>query len=281
MVIIHLCIEAPEVAERIASAVRLAGFEPRDIGDPRGHPALIIADGPLPGGQSQAPLVLVADSAGPEAQAALDAGAADLIDARTPLPLTARRLRRLVDHRLARGEGEQFLRRVTHDLKSPLLNMRQMARFLVEDEPDLSPGGKRFATRIAKNAERMTRVVDRLGRLVDLSNTSLRILRCDPVAAVREAVRPVGLPLIVHGEIPEVWVDLARFGQLVLEVAQNAEQAGARTLTLTAHRREPMLELVLTDDGAGLPEDQLERVLAPMVRLGRDEQRTGLGLAIA
>ncbi len=281
MVIVHLCIDDVVIRERIASAVRLAGFEPRDVSDTRSEPALIIADGPLPGGSAYAPLVVVGDSGAPNAQDLLDAGATDLIDPRTPLQLIARRMRRLVDHRLARGAGEGFLQRVTHDLKAPLLNMGQMARFLVDDEDGLSPDGRRFATRIAKNAQRMSRIIERLARLVDLSNTSLRIMRADPVSVVRQAVTSTSLTLTVEPPVPEVWVDLGRFAQLVVEVALNAEQAGALNLVLSGVSRGPMVELVFSDDGPGLPESQLHRVLAPLVRGAGPEERTGLGLAIA
>jgi signal transduction histidine kinase len=81
--------------------------------------------------------------------------------------------------------------------------------------------------------------------------------------------------------------DRARTEQIILNLCTNALKftpPGGR-VELTCERRGPMVAVLVSDTGVGIPPDQVERIFEPFVQLGRDltsrHEGTGLGLAIS
>jgi signal transduction histidine kinase len=72
--------------------------------------------------------------------------------------------------------------------------------------------------------------------------------------------------------------------RLVRNLAENAEQHASSTVTFEVHKRGTLAELVVADDGPGIPNDKREWVFERFARLdegrGRRSGGTGLGLAI-
>jgi len=89
--------------------------------------------------------------------------------------------------------------------------------------------------------------------------------------------------------IPEIVGDREQLIQAVLNIARNAAQAGAgsisfrtravRQITILRRRHKLALELQVVDDGPGVPEEIQDRIFNPLVS-GR-EGGTGLGLSLA
>jgi two-component system nitrogen regulation sensor histidine kinase GlnL len=89
--------------------------------------------------------------------------------------------------------------------------------------------------------------------------------------------------------LPELRGDADRLQQLLLNLARNAHEAGARTLTLRTRAEHGVrvgermvrtaLRLDVVDDGAGVPPALRDTLFEPLVS-GRAEG-TGLGLAMA
>jgi signal transduction histidine kinase len=62
---------------------------------------------------------------------------------------------------------------------------------------------------------------------------------------------------------------------------ENARQAGASRVTLTAGRGRDAVRLKVQDDGPGVPQADRERLFEPFFTSRRAEGGTGLGLSIA
>ncbi len=87
--------------------------------------------------------------------------------------------------------------------------------------------------------------------------------------AWRNAIEPA---LTVEG-------DRRQLARLIENLARNAGEAGAKTLTLTAFRAAERVVLRVADDGPGLPPRARERLFQPFVGTAR-AGGTGLGLVI-
>ncbi len=78
--------------------------------------------------------------------------------------------------------------------------------------------------------------------------------------------------------------DELALGQVVRNLLDNAARHAQGRVEVAVHRTGPRVVLTVDDDGAGVPEDQRERVFERFVRLdesrGRDGGGSGLGLAI-
>jgi len=108
----------------------------------------------------------------------------------------------------------------------------------------------------------------------------------DLVLTEAARVRRHGLAVDTSGVGPgRVSGDTAALAQVVRNLVDNATRHAHSRIALTVRRADDRwVEVVVDDDGPGVPEDQRERVFERFVRLdearARDEGGSGLGLAI-
>ena len=184
---------------------------------------------------------------------------------------------------------------LAHELSQPLTAVRanaQAARHLLDrDIPDVSEL-RAALDDIIKDNQRAGAVIDRLRALLKKEPIALRPVDVNDI--VREVID------LAHGEIlsrrviltcrlaPEtrfVLGDRVQLQQVVLNLVLNAcdamseTDAAKRHLTLGTETSTGVVQLVVSDCGAGIPESQLERVFEPFVT-SRDHG-LGLGLAIS
>ena len=185
--------------------------------------------------------------------------------------------------------NRELIRNLAHEIKNPLGGLRGSAQLLERelDKPEL----REYTQVIIKEADRLQGLMDRL-------LTPHRAPRVEPVSVheVLERVRsllraefPVQVERDYDPSLPEVLGDREQLIQALLNIARNAAQAGATSITLRSratrqitilkHRRRLALELQVIDDGPGVPEEIQDKVFNPLVS-GR-EGGSGLGLSLA
>ena len=182
------------------------------------------------------------------------------------------------------------LRGLAHEVKNPLAGLRGAAQLLQRrvGEPEL----KALAGMVIAEADRLAALADRLLRRGDAPQRQWLNIH-----AVLERVVDLLLaepaPLAVRPDydpsLPELNADADRLQQLLLNLARNAREAGARTLTLRTRAEHGVrvgervlrtaLRLEVTDDGAGVPPALRDALFEPLVS-GRADG-SGLGLALA
>lgn len=215
------------------------------------------------------------------------------IDA-TLLPLDADRLV-LEVHVLAPPAVENSpvsasLRGFAHEVKNPLAGLRGAAQLLQRrvGEADL----KALAGVVIDEADRLAALADRLLRRAGPPpRESLNVHAVlERVVALLDAEPS---PLVIRQDydpsLPDLRGDADRLQQLLLNLARNAREAGARTLTLRTRAEHGVrlgervlrtaLRLEVIDDGAGVPASLRDTLFEPLVS-GR-AAGTGLGLALA
>ena len=206
---------------------------------------------------------------------------------------------RPIEHelRLAREErleseqsaNRELIRNLAHEIKNPLGGLRGSAQLL---ERELDRAELREYTQvIIKEADRLQSLMDRMltpHRAPRVEALSLHEV-LERVRSLERAEFGVYIVRDYDPSLPELMGDREQLIQAVLNIARNAAQAGARTITfrtralrnvtILKQRYKLALELQVIDDGSGVPEEIQDRIFNPLVS-GR-EGGTGLGLSLA
>lgn len=86
-----------------------------------------------------------------------------------------------------------------------------------------------------------------------------------------------------YGEIPKVSCSPSQINQVLLNLIVNAAQAIQEHGTITLHSsvRDDFVDLIIADDGPGIPQDVLPHIFDPFFTTKSIGEGTGLGLSIA
>jgi two-component system, NtrC family, nitrogen regulation sensor histidine kinase GlnL len=206
---------------------------------------------------------------------------------------------RPIEHelRLAREErleseqsaNRELIRNLAHEIKNPLGGLRGSAQLLERelDRVEL----REYTQVIIKEADRLQSLMDRMltpHRAPRVEALSLHEV-LERVRSLERAEFGIDIERDYDPSLPELMGDREQLIQAVLNIARNAAQAGARTITfrtralrnvtILKQRHKLALELQVIDDGSGVPEEIQDRIFNPLVS-GR-EGGTGLGLSLA
>ena len=195
--------------------------------------------------------------------------------------------------RLAGAQAKQqaFVADAAHELRSPLASMRTQLEVAARlgDGGDLPAGVLPEVERLSALVEDLlvlaragddtsTRPAEDIDALDLLEHVARRYAAARvPVCVDVPAHRPGYVPPAVRAPRGEV---VRAVGNLV----DNAVRHAATGVSLAARTRGALVELTVTDDGHGIPEQERERVFDRFARLDeardRDSGGSGLGLAI-
>jgi signal transduction histidine kinase len=226
----------------------------------------------------------------------VDALSDDALDRRIPEPGTAdeiSRLARTMNRMLERLEASRaherrFVADAAHELRSPLANIRAELEVALA-HPDTTDWQAVTAS-VRDQHDRLGVVVENLlvlvradeGRLaraheaVDLDEIVL-----EQVGAVRARRRVrVDLSGVEGGRVDGDSIELERVVQNVLD---NAERYAETVIRIELAPQDGTVQLVVEDDGPGIPESDRERVFERFTRVdaARSRARGGAGLGLA
>jgi signal transduction histidine kinase len=174
-----------------------------------------------------------------------------------------------------------YSRHMSHEFKTPITSIRGAAELLLENESMSPERRRRFLENIKGDIERMTELLEKLNQQA-LAETAvpggaawvkdaIDMLRDQFPSLAIESTVSDGLSLAIA---PESLI-------LVLQhLAANAEQHGARRLSIEATADAGVARLLIEDDGAGISTGNRGRVFDPFFTTRRDDGGTGMGLTI-
>ncbi|UXI70526.1 response regulator [Tahibacter amnicola] len=190
----------------------------------------------------------------------------------------------------------QFFANVSHEFRTPLTLLLAPLDELLRRRDRLPPGLGDEVDTAARNARRLLTLVTNLLDFSQIESTrrraylaphDLAALTADIVSHFRSAVERAGLRLTVAlaGNLPLVPVDPEMWTKVVSNLLSNALKftfAGEISIALTALRLHA--ELVVSDTGVGIPEEELPHVFKRFHRVRGARARTaegaGIGLSI-
>lgn len=188
-----------------------------------------------------------------------------------------------------------FVANISHELKTPIGSIGLLAEALesASDEPEQV---KRFAKRMRKEAERLGRLTQEIIELSRLQASDsldhpepvgiddVIVAAVDQSRVIAESRR---IQIVTGGDDDTIVLgDGAMLTMAVHNLVSNAinySPEGTR-VGIGVHARDGVVEIAVTDQGVGIPEEDLDRVFERFFRVDPSRARntggTGLGLAI-
>ena len=209
--------------------------------------------------------------------------------------------RHLVKEELERknSELESYVDSVAHDLRSPLVSLLGFTRLLREDyETSLDDAGHRFLDRIEEAGRTMDSLIRDLLELSRIRKPGDLSPALDPRSVLRQLAAELklrleeqGIELALPADPPIMQVDETRLYQVFSNLIGNAmkhgfgdpEQCVAPRISIEIHEVENGHEIVVSDNGRGLPEEDHERIFEVFQTghsVRRGDRSHGIGLAI-
>jgi signal transduction histidine kinase len=205
---------------------------------------------------------------------------------------------RAVTHELelARLKSD-FVSTVSHEFKSPLTSIRQLAEMLQEGRV---PSGERRQRYYDVLVEQSTRLSSLVTNILDLARIEegrkefrfealdIAELVDDLVATTQHRVGHEGYVVEARIEepLPPVRADRDAIAQAISNLVDNAVQysGDARQINIYASAGDGHVTVAVEDFGVGIPEDEIDRVFERFYRGGHELTRTvkgsGLGLTL-
>jgi two-component system phosphate regulon sensor histidine kinase PhoR len=207
----------------------------------------------------------------------------------------------LVFHELTRLKRlertrQEFVANVSHELRTPLSLIKGYVETLLDGARDDPEVATKFLQTIDRNAERLKLLIEDLLTISELESGRVKLnLQAVPLRSVTDKVladfkaRAEARQVQLCDEVPDLHVraDADRLEQVLGNLIDNAIKYGRQegAVKISAHPRAPgEVEVVVEDDGPGIPPEALERVFERFFRVdkarSREQGGTGLGLSI-
>jgi two-component system NtrC family sensor kinase len=188
---------------------------------------------------------------------------------------------------------------VAHEVNNPLMGILTYARLTRKalDKADPAPPNKdRLVEQLEIIENESRRCGDLMRNLLMFARQSPRTLQANDVnALVGRAVTLIRHQLELQGieleqnlnpELPPVVCDAGQIQQIVLGLLVNATEAmkasnGGKLRVETRRDGDAGVVIGVRDDGPGIPPEVMPHIFEPFYTTKTDEQRTGLGLAVA
>ncbi|MGK0362929.1 MAG: signal transduction histidine kinase, partial [Bradymonadia bacterium] len=189
-----------------------------------------------------------------------------------------------------------FVNQVSHELKTPLTNIRMYAELLEEDLFDADERTARHLGVITRESQRLSRLIGNILTFAKGQRKSLSVRRApasldrivtDVVEQFRPALERCAVPLTLDLQASTpVAIDADAVGQVLYNLLSNVEKyAKGGPLRIQTRQSAQRSVLTLQDGGPGVPRGARERVFVPFERLddslSEGAAGTGIGLGIA
>lgn len=186
---------------------------------------------------------------------------------------------------------------VAHEINTPLASMALRAESLLRsaEDPRLQAidsfkNFSRYLQAIDEDIFRCKRIIGALlefsrSRKPELQQTDLNALaeKAAQLVGYEMKTRQISLALDLEAGLPTLLADDGQIRQAVIALLMNALAAtpgGGRVALQTRRGEAGTVRLTVTDDGAGIPRENLDRILSPFFTTRSPGQGTGLGLAV-
>jgi signal transduction histidine kinase/HAMP domain-containing protein len=184
---------------------------------------------------------------------------------------------------------------VSHQLRNPLTSIRMSIHLLLEESlGPLKPKQAELLVAAREESERLTAIVEELLDLnrMESGRTLLDIDRISPHQLAQDSLEPfqveardkgVGLANSVPGDVPEVLGDAKRLQHVLSNLLSNALRftGPGGTVSVGAEAETGMVRFAVTDTGAGIAADDVNRIFEPFYRVPGQGKPTGIGLGLA
>jgi len=179
---------------------------------------------------------------------------------------------------------------LAHDLGTPLHSIAGLARLMLEREgwpPDVA----HKLNLIVEQTQRLDNVIQNVRKATRLPEPHFELMTVhkilnDTLPLVEPLIQQnhVSIDLHIDRSAASLYVDRYRIQTALLNIIQNSIDAmpdgGKITISAEDDRTAKTINIMITDNGQGIPADLLKKVCEPFFSSHKDEGMRGLGLAI-
>jgi signal transduction histidine kinase len=184
----------------------------------------------------------------------------------------------------------QLTANLAHDLGTPLHSIGGLANLLLE-RGGWPPDVVHKLNLIVQQTQRLDNVIQNVRRATRLPEPHFEVLTVQQILnETLPLVEPfmqrskVTMKVNIDGEVQSLYVDRYRIQTALMNIIQNAleamPQGGEITISVQNLFPKNFESIMITDTGAGMTPDMIEKVCEPFFSTRQDEGLRGLGLAI-
>lgn len=181
-----------------------------------------------------------------------------------------------------------FAAALSHEFKTPLAGIRGGIEVLQDHGATMSAADRDgFLANMAVDADRLSRLVSRLMELaradMGVADDDARTTPAPILVALSETMASADFAITVDmpADLPDAAIAAGTLDTVLATLIENARQAGARRLAISARGEGDHVRIALHDDGPGVPPGDRDRIFDPFFTSRRESGGTGLGLPIA
>jgi signal transduction histidine kinase len=191
-------------------------------------------------------------------------------------------------------ELESFIYIVTHDMKTPVVNLQGLVGLIEQDHGEALPQAVRdFLGRLRRNAERLEELLRdlleyprRLRIVGPLQPHDVGRIVADAVDGLQELAREAAVDVVVAPDMPTIPCDARRVQQVFHNLVENAIKHARDVEDPRVHvgwtRSSDGIRFTVRDNGPGIPQEHLGDIFKLFHRIpGGTAEGTGIGLAVA
>ena len=178
---------------------------------------------------------------------------------------------------------------VAHEINNPLTSVLTFSNLMLEQCPKDDPryGRLKMMVRETERARNIIRQLLNFGREIIIKPVPMNIN--NPVYEIvnslmgQEAFNGIEITMNLSDNLPEISADPAQILQVVLNIMLNAIHAitPPGKIEITTRVEDKFVEMVFSDSGAGISEENLNKVFDPFFTTKEMTKGTGLGLAVS
>lgn len=192
---------------------------------------------------------------------------------------------------------KEFVANVSHELKTPITTIKSYTETLLDSDLDRS-SEKKFLKVIDRENSRMSRIVTDLLSLsnIDYNKDNLNLAKFDTYEFIDEAIESQSILITqknhkiefdIAMDIKDIYADRNGADQILTNIISNACKYTPDNgkISIEAKNVGDFIEIKVSDNGIGIPKEDLPRITERFYRVEKGRSRamggTGLGLSIA
>lgn len=192
-------------------------------------------------------------------------------------------------------QKDDFLSQVSHELRTPMTAIRSFAEILKSGETLEESKVQKFSSIIHNESQRLTRLLDEIldlsflesGKVkLNITQTTLGAVLDQSMSAMQGLLEDSGTHIHISDAAKNqtIHVDFDRMSQVFINLFSNSIKYTNKDVVairvFTEHENNT-LEIIVEDNGPGIPEDQSDIVFEKFARLPDAGKSTGVGLGLS
>lgn len=177
---------------------------------------------------------------------------------------------------------------ISHEFKTPLTSIQGAVELLQDHMNEMSADERtKFLNNMAKDAQRMEKLVKRLLDLAKADMVQVHNQSCDANKVIQALVKNYlqrGITIDMDCDIRTISVNMdgETLGSLLINLLDNALQHAGRDVKLSIRclPTPSHLLLYIKDDGPGISSANRQKIFQPFFTTARNQGGTGLGLSV-